>query len=116
MSDIMFIIVWRILVEDCKVSEAYAVMATLSMSVQPIDLSVSSITGGSAERLEQFQLPDRYRLAPDQARGQGVAFESSRMDLTQLRTGIDNWLTDRLLAADGVAGVDVAGGLEREIR
>ena len=45
-----------------------------------------------------------------------VAFESSRMDLTQLRTWIDNWLTDRLLAADGVAGVDVAGGLEREIR
>lgn len=38
------------------------------------------------------------------------------MDLTELRTWIDNWLTDRLLAADGVAGVDVAGGLEREIR
>ena len=45
-----------------------------------------------------------------------VAFESDRMDLTQLRTWIDNWLTDRLLAAKGVAGVDVAGGLEREIR
>jgi hydrophobe/amphiphile efflux-1 (HAE1) family protein len=45
-----------------------------------------------------------------------VAFESERMDLTQLRTWIDNWLTDRLLAANGVAGVDVAGGLEREIR
>ena len=45
-----------------------------------------------------------------------VAFESDRMDLTQLRTWIDNWLTDRLLAAGGVAAVDVAGGLEREIR
>lgn len=45
-----------------------------------------------------------------------VAFESERLDLTQLRTWIDNWLTDRLLAASGVAGVDVAGGLEREIR
>ncbi|MCK7582220.1 MAG: hypothetical protein MZV65_45880 [Chromatiales bacterium] len=40
----------------------------------------------------------------------------SGMDLTQLRTWVDNWLTDRLLAAGGVAGVDVAGGLEREIR
>ncbi len=45
-----------------------------------------------------------------------VVFESDRMDLTQLRTWIDNWLTDRLLAAGGVAAVDVAGGLEREIR
>ena len=45
-----------------------------------------------------------------------VAFESDRMDLTQLRTWIDNWLTDRLLAAGGVAAVDVAGGLKREIR
>ncbi|MBE0541619.1 MAG: efflux RND transporter permease subunit [Verrucomicrobia bacterium] len=45
-----------------------------------------------------------------------VAFESDRMDLTQLRTWVDNWLTDRLLAAGGVAAVDVAGGLEREIR
>lgn len=45
-----------------------------------------------------------------------VAFESDRQDLTQLRTWVDNWLTDRLLAAGGVAAVDVAGGLEREIR
>lgn len=45
-----------------------------------------------------------------------VVFESDRMDLTQMRTWIDNWLTDRLLAAGGVATVDVAGGLEREIR
>lgn len=44
-----------------------------------------------------------------------VAFESDRMDLTQLRTWGDNWLTNRLLAAGGVAAVDVAGGLEREI-
>ena len=45
-----------------------------------------------------------------------IAFESDRMDLTQLRTWVDNWLTDRLLAAGGVAAVDVAGGLKREIR
>ena len=45
-----------------------------------------------------------------------VAFESDRMDLTELRTWVDRWLTDRLLAAGGVAAVDIAGGLEREIR
>ncbi|MGC9451257.1 MAG: efflux RND transporter permease subunit [Oceanipulchritudo sp.] len=45
-----------------------------------------------------------------------VAFESETMDLTALRTWIDTWLTDRLLAANGVAAVDIAGGLKREIR
>lgn len=45
-----------------------------------------------------------------------IAFESDRMDLTELRTWVDRWLTDRLLAAGGVAAVDIAGGLEREIR
>ncbi|MFN2288155.1 MAG: efflux RND transporter permease subunit, partial [Chromatocurvus sp.] len=45
-----------------------------------------------------------------------VAFEADGMDLTQLRTWIDTWLTDRLLAAQGVAALDIAGGLEREIR
>jgi len=45
-----------------------------------------------------------------------AVFESDRMDLTQLRTWIDTWLADRLLAAQGVAAVDIAGGLEREIR
>lgn len=45
-----------------------------------------------------------------------VAFESDTMDLTALRTWIDTWLTDRLLAANGVAAVDIAGGLKREIR
>ncbi len=45
-----------------------------------------------------------------------AVFESDRMDLTELRTWIDTWLSDRLLAAVGVAAVDIAGGLEREIR
>ncbi|EDY82913.1 RND transporter, HAE1/HME family, permease protein [Verrucomicrobiia bacterium DG1235] len=45
-----------------------------------------------------------------------VVFESNRHDLTELRTWIDTWLSDRLLAAQGVAAVDIAGGLEREIR
>lgn len=70
----------------------------------------------------QRDLPDDIEPAiiikanPSQLPVVQVAFESSRMDLTQLRTWIDNWLTDRLLAADGVAGIDVAGGLKREIR
>lgn len=45
-----------------------------------------------------------------------VVFQSDRMDLRDLRLWVDNWLVERLLAAPGVAAVDVAGGLKREIR
>ena len=37
-------------------------------------------------------------------------------DAVRLRTWADNWLKDRLVAVPGVAGVEVVGGLEREIR
>lgn len=37
-------------------------------------------------------------------------------DLVRLRTWVDDWLQDRLLAVQGVAGAEIVGGLEREIR
>lgn len=37
-------------------------------------------------------------------------------DAVRLRTWADNWLKDRLVAVPGVAGVELVGGLEREIR
>lgn len=63
-----------------------------------------------------IEAPVIIKADPSQLPIVQVAFESDRMDLTELRTWVDNWLTDRLLAAGGVAAVDVAGGLKREIR
>jgi len=45
-----------------------------------------------------------------------IAFEAGGMSGVALRTWIDTWLSDRLVAVPGVAAVDIAGGLEREIR
>lgn len=70
----------------------------------------------------QKNLPDDIEPAviikadPSQLPVVEVVFESDRMDLRDLRMWIDNWLVERLLAANGVAAADVAGGLEREIR
>lgn len=63
-----------------------------------------------------IEAPVIVKADPSQLPIVQIAFESDRMDLTQMRTWIDNWLTDRLLAAGGVAAVDIAGGLKREIR
>ena len=45
-----------------------------------------------------------------------VTIYSDNRDLVWLREWADNWLTDRLTAVPGNAGVEIVGGLEREIR
>ncbi|MBE7557743.1 efflux RND transporter permease subunit [bacterium] len=41
---------------------------------------------------------------------------SDDWDLVQIRTWVDEWLQDQLLAVPGVAGTEIVGGLKREIR
>jgi len=41
---------------------------------------------------------------------------SDRLNLVTLRTWVDEWLQDRLLSVQGVAGAEIVGGLKREIR
>lgn len=87
-----------------------------------VDVDVAYQDSLAAYQRAQNQLPQDTEAAviikadPAQLPVVQVAFEAANMDLTQLRTWIDNWLTDRLLAAKGVAALDIAGGLEREIR
>ncbi|HOO93702.1 MAG TPA: efflux RND transporter permease subunit, partial [Opitutales bacterium] len=45
-----------------------------------------------------------------------VAIQSTSLDQTQLRTWADDWLSRRMTAVNGVAGVDVVGGYLREFR
>jgi HAE1 family hydrophobic/amphiphilic exporter-1 len=45
-----------------------------------------------------------------------LTVRSSEWDLVKLRDWVDRWLQDRLVAAPGVAGTEVVGGLKREIR
>ncbi|MBF0244394.1 MAG: efflux RND transporter permease subunit [Planctomycetes bacterium] len=87
-----------------------------------VDVDVAYQDSLAAFQRAERDLPDGTEPAviikadPAQLPVVQVAFESDFMDLTELRTWVDTWLADRLLAARGVAAVDVAGGLEREIR
>jgi len=41
---------------------------------------------------------------------------SDKWDLVKLRTWVEEWLQDQLVAVPGVAGTEIVGGLKREIR
>lgn len=45
-----------------------------------------------------------------------VVASSDRRSLVWLREWADNWLTDRMVAVPGTGGVEIVGGLEREIQ
>lgn len=45
-----------------------------------------------------------------------LTISSEQWDLVQLRTWADEWFQDQLLAVRGVAGTEIVGGLQREIR
>jgi CzcA family heavy metal efflux pump len=60
--------------------------------------------------------PMIFKFDPSQMPIYDVAFSSARRDLVSLRDWVDNRLRPQLLTIDGVASVDVSGGLTREIQ
>ncbi len=87
-----------------------------------VDVDVAYQDALAAFTRAQKDLPDDVEPAviikadPSQLPVVQVVLESDRMNLRDLRLWIDNWLVERLIAARGLAAVDVAGGLKREIR
>lgn len=60
--------------------------------------------------------PTIFKFDPSQSPVYEVGFSSSTRGLVDLRTWIEQRLRPQLLTIEGVASVDVAGGLVREIR
>ena len=65
---------------------------------------------------EEADPPSIYKFDPSQIPIYEVGFSSSERDLVSLREWVDTQLRPRLLTIQGVASVDVSGGLEREIQ
>ncbi len=67
------------------------------------------------------QLPDEadpptvVKFDPAQSPIYDVAFSSNAFDLVQLRDWVDTRLRPQLLTVEGVASIDISGGLQREI-
>ena len=60
--------------------------------------------------------PIIFKADPTQSPILQLTVRSDRWDLVKLRTWTDEWLQDQILAVPGVAGTDIVGGLQREIR
>jgi len=60
--------------------------------------------------------PVMIKADPSQLPVVQMTVSSEQWDLVQIRTWVDEWLQDQLLAVAGVAGTEIVGGLKREIR
>jgi len=60
--------------------------------------------------------PVIIKADPSQLPVMQVTVSSERRDLVWLRDWCDNWLADRIVTVPGTAGVEIVGGLKREIR
>ena len=60
--------------------------------------------------------PVIMKADPSQLPVMEVTLFSSERSLVWVRDWADNWLQDRLTAVEGTAGVEIVGGLKREIR
>ena len=60
--------------------------------------------------------PVIVKADPSQLPVMQVTVSSPKRDLVWLRDWCDNWLQDRIITVPGTAGVEIVGGLKREIR
>ena len=65
---------------------------------------------------EEADPPTIFKFDPSQAAIYDVAFSSATRDLVSLRDWVDYRLRPHLLTIEGVASVDISGGLTREIQ
>jgi hydrophobe/amphiphile efflux-1 (HAE1) family protein len=69
-----------------------------------------------AQLPEEADPPTIFKFDPSQSPIYDVAFSSSERDLVSLRDWVEYRLRPQLLTIQGVASVDISGGLSREIR
>lgn len=64
---------------------------------------------------DEASAPSAMKFDPNQSPIYQTAFSSSALDLVQLRDWVDVRLRPQLLTIEGVASIDISGGLQREI-
>ena len=65
---------------------------------------------------DDMEPPIVIKADPSQLPVMQVTVSSQKRDLVWLRDWCDNWLQDRIVTVHGTAGVEIVGGLKREIR
>ncbi|MFO8027499.1 MAG: efflux RND transporter permease subunit, partial [Opitutales bacterium] len=77
---------------------------------------LAALTRAEQDLPSDIETPFVFKADPSQLPVMQVAISSQRWGPVELREWTDNWLQDRVLGVKGVAGTEIVGGLEREIR
>ncbi len=105
--------------ESSSIEGMYTLLVNFKYGVNIEDAyaDVTTAMGRVARQLPtDMDPPVIIKADPSQLPVMEVTVSSDRHDLVWLRDWSQNWLTDRLNAVDGTAGVEAVGGLKREIR
>lgn len=78
--------------------------------------ALAALTRAQQQLPGDIEAPYVFKTDPSQLPVMQLTVSSDRWSPVKLRDWADNWLQDRILAVQGVAGTEVVGGLEREIR
>jgi hydrophobic/amphiphilic exporter-1 (mainly G- bacteria), HAE1 family len=77
---------------------------------------LAALTRAGQDLPEDIEPPFVFKADPSQLPVMQLAVSSPTWSPVQLRDWADNWLQERILGVNGVAGAEIVGGLEREIR
>ncbi len=78
--------------------------------------ALAALTRAQQQLPKDIEAPFVFKADPSQLPVMQLTVSSDRWSPVKLRDWADNWLQDRILAVRGIAGTEVVGGLEREIR
>lgn len=105
--------------ESSSIEGMYTLLVNFRYGVDVEEAYQDVITamGRIARRLPpDIDPPVIFKADPSQLPVMEVTVSSDQRDLVWLREWADRWLTERLTVVPGVAGVEIVGGLKREIR
>ncbi|MBS0012436.1 MAG: efflux RND transporter permease subunit, partial [Desulfobacterales bacterium] len=77
---------------------------------------LAALTRAEQQLPDDIEAPYVFKADPSQLPVMQLTVSSELWGPSRLRDWADNWLQDRILAVRGVAGTEILGGLEREIR
>ncbi len=96
-----------------NLSVYFAYGADVDIAFQDV---LAALTRAQQRLPKDIEAPYVFKADPSQLPVIQLTVSSDRWTPVKLRDWADNWLQDRILTVKGVAGTEVVGGLEREIR
>lgn len=104
--------------ESSSIEGMYTLTANFQYGV-PIDTAYQDALAAMARVVRKLPKdidpPIVFKADPSQLPVIQLTVSSDQWDLVKLRTWVDKWLQNQIIAVPGVAGTDITGGLKREI-